>query len=412
MKTRSELGQLCGVPSWRRGFHPIRFLTAESLTRHLDAFHGGNLRGAAILWDAIERRDDVLQGVAAKRKKAVARLPWDILAIDGSGEALVQQEALRFFYNSLSCVHAADGNERGGFSLLVKQMMDAVGKKYAVHEIVYHEHGECQLEGANGPLLSAEFRFVPLEFFENRSGRLRFAPNDLGDDGMDLAPGAWMISVGDGLMEACSIAYLFKHLPLRDWLVYCERNGMPGVKGVTDAMPGTPHWEMAKRAVEAFGAEFNALLSTGSDLQAIDLSSRGELPYPALVERMDRAMAALWCGADLGTLSRASGVGASLQAGERLLLEVDDAANVSETLNAQVDCHVLGHLFPGAPVRAYVKLRPSQQRDMLQELEIYERLVRLGLPIAQKDLRERFGIGLPMDGEATLSATRQQITQN
>ena len=37
-------------------------------------------------------------------------------------------------------------------------------------------------------------------------------------------------------MEACSIAYLFKHLPLRDWLVYCERNGMPGVRGVNNHM--------------------------------------------------------------------------------------------------------------------------------------------------------------------------------
>lgn len=405
MKIASELEQLRGAPSWRRGFHPIRSLTPETLTRHLDAFHGGNLRGAALLWEAIERRDDVLQGVAAKRKKSVARLPWDVLTVDGGEEALAQQEALRFFYNSLTCVNAADGNERGGFRLLIKQMMDSVGKKYAVHEIVYREHGECRLEGVGEALLSAEFRFVPLEFFENRSGRLRFSPGDRAEDGMELEPGAWMVTVGDGLMEACSIAYLFKHLPLRDWLVYCERNGMPGVKGVTDALPGTPHWEMARRAVEAFGAEFNALLSTGSDLQAIDLSSRGELPYPALVERMDRAIAALWCGSDLSTLSRGNGVGASLQGDGRLILENDDAATISETLNAQVDCHVLGHLFPGAPLRAYVRLRTAPERNALEELEICERLARMGLPIPLKDLRERFAISLPLEGDEVLAAS-------
>jgi hypothetical protein len=152
---------------------------------------------------------------------------------------------------------------------------------------------------------------------------------------------------------------------------------------------------MAKRAVESFGAEFNALLSTGSDLQAIDLSSRGELPYPALVERMDRAMATLWCGSDLATMSRANGSGASLQADERLLLEMDDATMISETLNDQVDRYVLGHLFEGAPVRAYFQLRPTGQRDMLLDLEVYERLARLGVEVPKKDLREKFGISLP-----------------
>lgn len=394
----------------RQVFNPIRSLTPETLTRHLDAFHAGNLRGAVLLWEAIERRDDVLQGVVSKRKKSISRLQWDILTVDASDEAIAQQEALRFFYNSLCCVNAVDSNERGGFSLLVKQMMDAVGKKYAVHEIVYKIHDNLRLgEGCNA-LVSAEFRFVPLEFFENRTGRLRFLVDDGDRDGVALEEGAWLTTVGDGLMEACSIAYLFKHLPLRDWLIYCERNGMPGVKGVTDAMPGTPQWEVALRAVEAFGAEFSALMTAGCDLQAIDLSSRGILPYPALIDRMDRAMVALWCGSDLATFSRASGVGASLQADERVLLQADDAAMVSETLNAQVDRYVLGHLFGSEPIRAYLRIRPIQQRDVLRELEICERLIRLGVEISKQDLRERFGVGLKhCSCELSCSAAEESV---
>jgi phage gp29-like protein len=394
MKILSSTSKLRGANVWRQNFNPIRSLSAESLTRHLDAFHAGNLRGAVLIWSAIERRDDVLQGVISKRKKAISRLQWDILTIDDSDDAVMQQKALRFFYNSLQCINASDINERGGFSLLVKQMMDAIGKKYAVHEIIYKSYSECVICENIGPMLSAEFRFVPLEFFENRTGKLRFLMNDNDRDGVDLDDGAWLITVGDGLMEACSIAYLFKHLPLRDWLVYCERNGMPGVKGVTDALPGTAQWEIAKQAVEAFGAEFNALMTAGSDLQAIDLSSRGALPYPGLVDRMDRAMVALWCGGDLSTLSRANSVGASLQGDERLLLESDDAAMISETLNAQVDRYVLGHLFGGKPVKAYIRLRPSQHRNVIEELEVYERLMRLGIAVSKQDLRERFGVSL------------------
>ena len=395
MKITSVIPPIYGARSWRSSFSPIGTLNPESLTRYLDAFHMGNLRPAATLWDAIERRDDVLQAVATKRKKSISRLQWDILTTDSSDEARLQRTALRFFYNTLKCTSAIDGNERGGFSLLVKQMMDAVGKKYAVHEIIYKSHDECRIDGIVKPLISAEFRFVPLEFFENSSGRLRFLSKDGDREGMALEDGSWLTTVGDGLMESCSIAYLFKHLPLRDWLVYCERNGMPGIKCVTDAFPGTTQWEEAKKAVESFGAEFHALVSSGSDLQAIDLGSRGELPYPGLVERMDRAMATIWCGSDLSTLSRASAIGASLQSSERNSIEVEDAAMISETLNAQVDAFVLAHLFGNAPVRAYLRLRPSAQEEMIRDLEVYERLAKLGISLPKNDLRERFGVSLP-----------------
>ncbi len=89
-------------------------------------------------------------------------------------------------------------------------------------------------------MLTATFRFAPLWFFEARSGPLRFLPDELAYEGVDLAPGQWLVTATDGLMESCSIVYLYKHLPLRDWLIYCERNGMPGVRGVTEAAPGTP----------------------------------------------------------------------------------------------------------------------------------------------------------------------------
>ena len=121
----------------RQRFNPIRGLTPQVLSNQLDNFHLGYLSYCALTWDAIERRDDVLKGVAAKRKKDVARLKREVLALDGSAEAAAHAAALTDFYDHLTCVNALDLNERGGFPLLVRQMMDAVGKKYAVHEIVW-----------------------------------------------------------------------------------------------------------------------------------------------------------------------------------------------------------------------------------------------------------------------------------
>lgn len=366
--------------SRRARFTPIRHLTPESLTGILDSFHAGELRNAALLWEAIEQRDDVLKAVACKRKKAPARFGWEVVAEDGSDEALQHKAALEAFYRHVDTSHACDRNERGGLSLLLRQMMDAIGKRYAVHEIIWHP--------APGGQLTATFQFVPLWFFENRDGELRFLESDTATRGRALEPESWLVTTGDGLMEACSIAYLFKHLPLRDWLVYCERNGMPGVRGVTDATPDTPEWEAAREAVRDFGAEFTALMSRGTDIEVIDLNTSGTLPYPALVDRMDKAIATLWRGSSMGTVVD-GGAGISLQGQDTRLLEREDCVHLSETLQRQVDPVVLRYRLGARQARARIVIRHKDVGLAEPELDALRTLLAEGLPQVIAGLAQR-----------------------
>ena len=394
MKTNTYLTSFRKDSLSRMNWNPIRALTPASLSRILDDFHAGKLRQAALIWEAIERRDDLLQGVISKRKESISRLPWEILTLDNSEEALRHKHLLEQFYNNITCINAYD--ERGGIPLLIRQMMDAIGKRYAVHEIVFKPFNQNSQK-----YLTAEFRFVPLFFFENKEGRLHFVENH-NDRKIPLKSDEWLITTGDGLMESCSIAYLFKHLPLRDWLIYCERNGMPGVKGITHARPGTPEWEVAREAVQNFGAEFHALMSTGTDIQAIDISGKGELPYPKLVERMDRAMAALWRGSDLTTLGQKDGIGIQTQRNERDLLEEDDAQMISDTLNAQVDRCVLKYLDGTEYPKAYFQLKAAPNKNLNNDLNIIRTLWDMGIGLSINDIREHFGINPPSNGKDTL----------
>ena len=66
---------------------------------------------------------------------------------------------------------------RGGFRLLVEQMMGAQGDRYACHEIVW----QPTIDAITGePRLTAEFNFVPPWFFEATTGRLRFIQHYFG----------------------------------------------------------------------------------------------------------------------------------------------------------------------------------------------------------------------------------------
>jgi hypothetical protein len=248
--------------------------------------------------------------------------------------------------------------------------------------------------------LTAEFRFVPLWFFENRLGRLRYLPQEGAIDGIDLEPENWMVTVGDGLMLPCAIAYMFKHLPLKDWLVYCERFGMPIPIGETAAPKDSPEWAAMVAAVESIMAGAAAVKNTGENITLLETKGVGELPHPVLVERMDRAMSAMWRGSDLSTMSRggkgqAQSVGASVQGDESEILELDDTETISETLNIQVSRSVIRYAHGDDEPLAYIKVQTTRRVDVQNEILVDEFLCSNGFPLDLQSVSERYGRPIP-----------------
>lgn len=375
-------------------FTPIRYLTPEVLAMQLDNFKIGWIAMAALSWEAIENRDDVIKGVRAKRLKNVARLKRESLQLDDSPEAEMDALALDEFYDNMSCVNALDENERGGFALLVRQMMDSAGKYYAVHEIVWQP----------GEVLTAELRFAPLWFFENRTGKLQFLPFVGSGTGELMEEGGWMVTKGDGLMEACSVAWMFKHLPLKDWLVYSEKFGIPPVVGRTSGSPESEAGKGMARAVAAFGNEFASVIYGDDNSGKIEVmevgKNSGSLPFPGLIERMDRAMCALWRGSDLSTMS-ADNKGASVQDGESNILLEDDAQVISETLNIYIDRWVIWQKYGRKP-RAYSKLIVPEKENVDLDLKIDELLLKAGARLGERERLEHYGRPVMAEGDTAL----------
>lgn len=404
-------------------FNPIRGLTPEVLTQQLEQFKLGYLRQMALTWEAMENRDLHLKNVAMKRKKAVARHGWEILTVDDSPEAEAQKEGLKVFYENLRVTSVMEQDQQGGVSLLVRQMMDAVGKRYAVHEIVWVPGGTAKaprLRGArretkpelNGQatrpsnFMTAEFRFCPLWFFENRTGRLRFLEQEYALEGVEMPPQQWLVTVGDGIMEGCSVAYMFKHLPLKDWLAFSEKFGMPGLIGKTGAKKGSTEWQAMLDALKSFCNDWAAVVNAGEAIETVDIKAGIQIPYPPLIEYCDKRMAAAWRGADLSTISGTGqdSTGASLQGQEESVLQEDDAQWISETLNNRVDCHVIRYLFGTNECLAYIKILTPQKDTIDRDIKIDEFLTRHGARIGMQDCMERLGRQEAEDGEELLQS--------
>ena len=390
----------------------LRSLSGESLATALDGFEAGNLRAAAQLWQSMSERDDVISSVKPKREKSVARRDWQVLTSDDSAEAKRQAKILTEFWNNVKCVDAFDQNRRGGFAELVRQMMRAVSFRYQSHHLVWQPSSD---------MLRCTFEGVPLSFFENRTGKLRFCATGMEMEGTEMKPEEWLVTCGDGLMVAGSIGYFCKRNALADWMAFSDKFGMPGILARTSQGKDSAGGTAMAEAAESFGQDWAAVLygDDGSGkIELIEAKGGSTLPFPQLIERVDRRLASLYRGADLSSMSssQGEGTGASLQSGETDLIEQDDALSISERLN-EIEEIVLRWWFgPRVKVKAYLRLIVPQSEDLTLLLASVESLVKLGAPIAIADILERFGFATPGKGTELLGSkpteTSEQTTEN
>jgi phage gp29-like protein len=388
------------VKYWKQTrFNPLRDVTPDNLVRQIEEFNAGNIRRFSMTMEAMQRRDDVLQCVIPKRIASLTQHDWAIIKDPKADPDVAQShaDALDYFYRNARATDAIDRNQWRGMSLMFEQMMDAKAKKYAAHEIIWRPSPKG---------LTAVFNFVPLWFFENRTGKLRFLQNDFAIDGEDLDPDNWVITCDQGLMEACSCAWMFKQLPLKFWLIYMEKHSMPIMVGNTNHAVNSLGWKAVETAVQAAAVDLSVVMGGDDKLSAISVSAQGELPYPKLVERMDRALAALWRGADLSTMSSGSnqeGHGASLQGKEEQALQEQDARLLSETLNENVDRKVLAYTFgEGVEPAAYMRIVVPPKSDVTADIQVDEFLIKYGVKLAKKTTCERYGREEAEDDEETL----------
>ena len=395
MKTDSEVNFSRAQAHLRSRFNPLRNLTPQSLSTQLDDFRRGYLCRVAQTFEIIEARDDILRTVASKRKRAAGRHGFEILTVDDSPAADKQREVLEDFWNNITVTHGLDGNLRGGWGDLTRQMLDAVGKKWAVHELIY---------SVKGGRLLCEFKFVPLWFFENETGKLRYLPSEGATAGEDLEEDGWMVTCGDGLMEASSVNYMFKRLPLQDWLGYSEKHGFPWPHLETTAAYGSEEWNSAVDTLSGFLNDGAMVTSQGQTLTLHEAKGSGPDVFEKLVERCDRANAAVWRGSDLSTMS-ADNKGASVQGDESDLLAEDDALLIENTLTAHVSRFVLRYHFGDAEPLAYLHVNTPVKSGDKDEMEIWAAAADRGVPLSITDFRERFNLATPEDGDELLLAT-------
>lgn len=354
-----------------------------------DQYDLGYLRSFAMLGEQIADVDDTAGTVLDKRCGQAARRKWDVIIGEDVPEeqkatAALHQEALKYAFSNLRTRNAVELDQRGGMTLLLQQMMRAAFYRYTAHEVAW-------LPSAGG--LTAELWHVPLAFFENTRGQIRYSGPFGSTPGRELDPANWLIGVHHRcLMKSMAVLYLFKKLSLSDWVNFSEKFGMPGLHLETTATPGTKEWNEAVDALAAFSRDWALVTTKEQKVNLIQASMSGDGPFAPMVDRCDRAMSRVALGSDLATMSRENGAGASLQSEETDELVSADCDWLSETINETLSRRVIEYHFGlGTIPLAYFKLLGPQRQDTKLEMEVDKHVKDFGVNLSADDIAERYG---------------------
>jgi len=389
LKTASVIAPVGGAQyvstTYESRWNPLRGLAPEILVQYIEMYEAGNFIWQDRTMRAMERRDDTWKIAAAKARKDVSRRKWNVVPLQGfeqDDEATRQVETLKAFYSSVQSMDHDCRNIVRGMRGLIEGAMHAYNDGFTVFEIIWQP-------SASG--LSAQLIRCPLEWFRLKQGVMCFVKDMMTEE--PLKPNEWIVTRGEGVGITCSVAYMLKKMALADWAVYSGRCGHPGIHGKTNAAKGTDQWNNFVGALKAFGKEWACATGLEDVIEKIDLSVAGTLPYPALVERMDRAIASLQRGADLSTISSGTGTGrgASLQGDEADLICADTCEMITESFRSQIDPTVLRWAFgDGVEIKAGFRLLPPEAKNTDRDLKIDEVLAGMGVRLSKRDALSRY----------------------
>ncbi|HEV2329238.1 MAG TPA: DUF935 family protein [Verrucomicrobiae bacterium] len=391
----------------RLKYSPMPQLDMDILASHLNAFRIGELRNIGKYWEVMLERDAELGTNSDKRKSDASSLDWQVVS-DGSPEGDRHAAALQYFYDNLTASKALDQDSTGGTDELIYQTLSALDNFYSAHEIL------LRVDNPSAKECTAEFRHTPIWFFEARRGYLGYLKHIFDLYGVPCVQGEWLTAVNQGWMRSLCLIYALKAYALRDWSIFNARYGSGFLDGVTDATYGDNQWQQAQAAMEALANDGAALHNKGVEFKFLEQGARNNTPFHPMVEFCDAMYAKCYRGIDMATGSRRSRegdggssggsqhvTGASVQKEESGIFLLRDARWVTGTFNERIDRPIIRYLFATEP-RAWFALMPPVDQNALEDLEVLQALVPMGLKVALKEIYKRFRWAVPATDDPCL----------
>ena len=283
--------------------------------------------------------------------------------------------------------------------VLVTDLLDALGKGYAVCEIIWDQSGS---------------RWTPVEYpwrdprffvFDRESGqKLRLLDEGQTFEGRALPPFKFIthipklksgLPLRSGLARLSAVSYMCKSYTLSDWMAFAEVFGMPLRVGRYGTNASDKDIETLIRAVANLGSDAACVLpdSMRIEFQEAAKAAGGQELFQRLAEWLDRQISKAVLGQTMTTDDGSSQAQANVHDDVRLDIRKDDGRQVAATVNRDL-VKPFVDLNYGPQKNGYprVQIQATEPEDIAALADALSKLVPLGgLGIEASVVRDRLG---------------------
>jgi len=387
------------VTGVRSTWHPsvAGGLTPARLAGVLQDAATGSAYEYLTLAEEMEERDLHYASVLGTRKLAIAGLDVRVDSASDDPADVKRADALR---------ELVDAPE---FGELLMHQVDALGKGYAVSEIIWDRSGRTWTP--------ADYRDRDPRWFQfdrDTGSELRLLDESAPIDGLPLAPYKFIVHtprirsglpIRGGLARLAAVAYMCKAWSWRDWMAFADIYGLPMRVGRYG--PGATEDDIATllAAVANLGSDAAAAIPDSMKIefqQAVNGAGAGDF-FRALAEWWDKQVSKGVLGQTMTADDGASLSQAQVHDLVRRDILTADAKALSNTINRQLVRPFIDLNYgPGRYPRLVLVVPEPEDTKLL--VEALTALVPLGLEVEQSVVRDKLGLPDPDKGAVLLRA--------
>lgn len=374
--------------------YPSNGLTPEKLAAILREGDGGDVLRQSELFEEMEEKDPHLFSQLQTRKQAVAGLDYEVIPFDPNDEQ--DKEIADFVEQAL--------NSLEGFEEDLIDLLDAIGKGFAVSEIMWG------FKDGRTVIKELRSRHQKRFFWDSLDDSFKVRTKDR-PEGILLPCNKFVVhrykaksghTSRAGVLRIVSWMYMFKNYTVKDWVSFCEVYGIPLRLGKYSQGASQDDKKALMRALRQIGADASGIIPDGTEIEFITTEKTSSVD---LFERLARYADEQISKAILGqTLTSDSGGGSYAQSKThnevRHDLTVADCKALATTLRRDLIRPLVYYNFGETDRIPYLRFDCEKSEDLKDLAEVISTLVsQVGLPVPTAYLYKKFAIPKPEDGE-------------
>lgn len=379
-------------------------LTPQRLAGILLDCDKGDIEAFMTLAEEMEERDPHYASVLGQRKRAVSGIKP---TVEPFSEDARDVEIAEWVQHKI-----ADHDQ---FSDLVEDLLDAVGKGFAVVETDWQT--DANVWWPRGFIWRTQ-RFF--QFDEETGRKIRLRDESDRKDGIELKPYKFAVHSAKlksghvfrgGVARVVAFSLMCKGYSLKDWMAFVETYGLPLRLGRYGPEASKEDVAILFRAVANIGTDAAAVIPKFMDIEFVDnKSGGGQNPvFENLARYVDEQISKAVLGQTMTTDDGSSQAQANVHNDVRHDVAASDARAVSGTINRDIVIPFVVLNFGSQKGYPKIKITVEEPEDIAVKSTAISTLAQVGVTFKMSEARSLVRMSDPEDGDEVFGGTSAPV---